>query len=73
MTGLVQTRQHSRVLQSAFRDAQAAWNSECHSDALPEMQLVTRRCIPVDSDKIATMTLAEWDAEMRAKYGEEEL
>lgn len=32
---------------------------------------VTTRCIPVDSDLIATMTADEWDEFVALKYGRE--
>lgn len=49
----------------------ASLDAEPLADRFPE--LVTARCIPVDSDKITDMTLEQWRAEMALKYGEDGL
>lgn len=64
MTGLSSVRQLTRCIASVMDDAPPA-------DRWDDPEIITRRCIPVDSDRIASMTADEWDALMAEKYGED--
>lgn len=64
MTGPHSIQQYARVSAAFASDTPVVdrW------DGIP---LIGTRCIPVDSDRITTMTADEWDAFVAAKYGKQ--
>jgi len=60
------TRTMVRCFESVMADTPLA-------DRWDAPEIITTRCLPVDSDRITDMTADEWDAFVAEKYGEDGL